>query len=53
MHANTAMTDKIKRETTSNELMRRFLNTSQGLPNTEADMEEATNEYMVQMRNSG
>ena len=53
MHAKTAMTDKMKRETTSNELMRRFLNTSQGLPNTEADMEEATNRYMIEMRNSG
>ena len=53
MHANTAMTDKVKRETTSNELMRRLLNTSQGLPDTQADMEEAVNNYMITMRNSG
>ena len=53
MNAITTMTEKMKRETTSNELMRRLLNTSQGLPNSEADMEEAVNEYMVQMRNSG
>ena len=53
MHANTAMTDKVKRETTSIELMRRLLNTSQGLPDTQADMEEAVNNYMITMRNSG
>ena len=32
MSAFTAMPEKMKRETTSNELMRRLLNTSQGLP---------------------
>ena len=53
MHANTAMTDKVKRETTSNELMRCLINTSQGLPDTQADMEEAINNYMITMRNSG
>ena len=35
MHAKTAITDKIKKETTSNELMCRFLNPSQDLPNEE------------------
>ena len=34
MHVRTVMTDKVKRETTSNELMRRLLNTSQRLPDT-------------------
>ena len=53
MNANTAMTEKMKRETTSNELMRRLLNTSQDLPNSEADMEEAVNQYMITMRDSG
>ena len=53
MHANSAMPAKIKRETTSNELLRRLLNTSQDLPNIEEDMVVAINRYMVEMRNSG
>ena len=53
MDANSAMPAKIKRETTSNELLRRLLNTSRGLPNSEEDMLAAVNRYMVEMRNSG
>ena len=53
MNDHTALPEKMKRETTSNELLRRLLNTSQGLPDSEADMEEAVNRYMVEMRNSG
>ena len=48
-----AMTEKMKRETTSNELMRRLLNTSQDLPNSEADMEKAVNQYTITMKDSG
>ena len=43
MDANTALPEKMKRETTSNELLRRLLNTSQGLPDSDRDMEEAIN----------
>ena len=53
MDAKSAMPAKIKRETTSNELLRRLLNTSQGLPSSEEDMVVAVNRYMVEMRNSG
>ena len=53
MDAKTAMPAKMKRETTSNELLRRLLNTSPSLPNSEEDMVEALNIYMVEMRNSG
>ena len=47
------MADKIKRETTSNELLRRLLNTSRDLPNSDSDMLAAVNQYMVEMRDSG
>ena len=51
MNAHTALPQKMK--TTSNELMRRLMNTSQGLPDSDANMVEAVNRYMVEMRNSG
>ena len=51
MNAHTALPQKMK--TTSNELMRRLMNTSQGLPDSDANMVEAVNRYMVKMRNSG
>ena len=53
INANTAMAAKVKRETTSNELMRRLLNTSRGLPGSEEDMRVAVNQFMVEMRDSG
>ena len=43
----------MKRETTSNELLRRLLNTIQGLPNREEDTLAAVNKYMVEMCDSG
>ena len=53
MHANTALPAKMKWETTSNELLRRLLNTIQGLPNSEEDTLAAVNKYMVEMCDSG
>ena len=53
INASTAMAAKIKRETTSNELLRRLLNTSRGLPNSDKDMLAAVNQFMVEMRDSG
>ena len=53
MHAKTAMPAKMKRETTSNELIRRLLNTMPCLPESERDMVEALNVYMAEIKNSG
>ena len=53
MAANTAMAERIKRETMAQELLRRLLNTLPNLPNSEEDTIEALNEFMVEMKTSG
>ena len=53
MKADSAMPEKIKRETLVNELLRRLLNTTQYLPDARKDSVEVTNQYMVTMKLSG
>ena len=53
MNAKTAMSEKVKRETTANELLRRLLNTLPFMPESEENAVEAVNNYMVEMANSG
>ena len=53
MNANTAMADKIKRETMSNEATRRMTNTLPFMPNSEDDVVEALSEFAREMKTSG
>ena len=53
MAANTAMAERIRRETMANELMRRLFNTLPNLPGSEEDTIEALDEFMVEMKPSG
>ena len=53
MAANTAMAERIRRETMANELMRRLFNTLPNLPGSEEDTIEALDEFMVEMKTSG
>ena len=53
MHAKTAMPEKTKRENACNELMRRTLNTLQGMPDSEKDTLKAKNDFMELMKKSG
>ena len=46
MAADTAMAERIKRETMAQELIRRLLNTLPNLPNSKEDTIEALNEFM-------
>ena len=52
MDAKSAMSEKMKRENACNELMRRKLNTLQGMPNSEEDTLKATNDFMELMKRS-
>ena len=53
MDANSAMPEGIKRETITNELLRRLANVSQNHPTTRANTVVAVNEYMHSMKISG
>ena len=53
MAANTAMAERMKRETMGNELVRRLLNTLPNLPKSEEETIEALDEFMVEMKSSG
>ena len=53
MKADSAMSEKIKRETLVNELLRRLTNTTQYLPTAREENIKVTNEYMLTMRRSG
>ena len=53
MRADSAMPEGIKRETITNELLRRLANVSQNHPDTRSNTVEATNEYMKSMKISG
>ena len=53
MPANSAIQEGIKRQTITNELIRRIFNCSRNQPETEAAIKEATNDYMEAMKISG
>ena len=53
MRADSAMPEGIKRETITNELIRRLSNTSQNHPDTRVNTVKAVNEYMRSMKISG
>ena len=53
MAYNSAMPEGTKRLNAVNELMRRLLNTTPGLPDTQEELIRVTNEYMVTMKSSG
>ena len=53
MPANSAMPEGIKRQTITNELIRRIFNCSRNQTETEAAIKEATNDYMEAMKISG
>ena len=53
MPANSAMPEGIKRQTITNELIRRIFNCYRNQPETEAAIKEATNDYMEAMKISG
>ena len=53
MKSDSAMPEKIKRETLVNELLRRLTNTTQYLPSAAAENIKVTNAYMQTMKLSG
>merc|ERR1712015_376054 len=53
MKSDSAMPEKIKRETLVNELLRRLSNTTQYLPTAKTENIEVTNSYMRTMKISG
>ena len=53
MAYDSAMPEGTKRLNAVNELLRRLLNTTPGLPNTKDELTRVTNEYMITMKISG